>query len=187
LAPANTEQVINNYNALLYQSLGLSNSHALLVGAGYNTWAMLANFLGAFVSDRFGRRRLILFGFISNISMFVVATGLLSKYSDSPTSGWAAAALTFLFLYVFCYGTFIDPNVWVIAAEVFPSHLRADGTAISIALVMAADILWLQLAPTAASTIGWKYYLVFIALATVHTIYFWFRLPEVSVFQATRQ
>jgi predicted MFS family arabinose efflux permease len=67
-----------------------------------------------------------------------------------------------------------------VAAEVFPSHLRADGTAISIALVTAADILWLQLAPTAASTIGWKYYLVFIALGIVHIIYFWFKLPEVS-------
>ena len=40
-------------------------------------------------------------GFISNVSMFVVATGLLGKYSEVPTSGWAAAAVTFLFLYVF--------------------------------------------------------------------------------------
>jgi hypothetical protein len=29
--------VINNFNALLYQSLGLSNSQALIVSAGYNT------------------------------------------------------------------------------------------------------------------------------------------------------
>jgi hypothetical protein len=51
--------VINNFNALLYQSLGLSNSEALITSAGYNTWAMLANFMGAPMSDRFGRRKLL--------------------------------------------------------------------------------------------------------------------------------
>jgi hypothetical protein len=29
--------VINNYNTLLYESLGLSNMQALVVGAAYNT------------------------------------------------------------------------------------------------------------------------------------------------------
>ena len=51
--------VVNNFNALLYQSLGLSNSEALIVSAGYNTWAMLANFMGAPLSDRVGRRKLL--------------------------------------------------------------------------------------------------------------------------------
>ena len=51
--------VINNYNALLYQSLGLTNSEALIVSAAYNTWGMLGNFHGATMSDRFGRRKLL--------------------------------------------------------------------------------------------------------------------------------
>lgn len=51
--------VINNYNTLLYQSLGLSNSKALIVSAGYNTWAMVDNFIGATISDRVGRRKLL--------------------------------------------------------------------------------------------------------------------------------
>ena len=44
---------------------------------------------------------------------------------------------------------------------------------------MLTDLLWLQLAPTASAKIGWKYYLVFVCLTVVHTIYYWFRLPEV--------
>jgi len=48
--------VINNYNTLLFQSLGLSNMQALVVGAAYNTWAAIANIGGAVVSDRMGRR-----------------------------------------------------------------------------------------------------------------------------------
>lgn len=51
--------VINNYNTLLYDSLGLTASQALIVGAAYNTWAWIANCSGAVVSDRLGRRRII--------------------------------------------------------------------------------------------------------------------------------
>ncbi len=46
---------------------------------------------------------------------------------------------------------------------------------------MLVSILWVQLAPTAMATIGWKYYLVFISLTLCHIIYFWFQLPEVSL------
>lgn len=51
--------VINGYNALLYQSLGLSNTQALIVSAAYNTFAMIANFIGATISDRYGRRKML--------------------------------------------------------------------------------------------------------------------------------
>jgi MFS family permease len=51
--------VIASFNALLYQSLGLTNSQALFVSAAYNTWGMIANFIGAPISDRFGRRKLL--------------------------------------------------------------------------------------------------------------------------------
>ena len=78
------------------------------------------------------------------------------------------------------YATFIDVNIWTVASEVFPSHLRSQGTGIGISTFMLVSILWLQLAPTVQAIIGWKYYLVFIALTVVHIVYFWFKLPEVS-------
>jgi hypothetical protein len=49
--------VINNYNTLLYESLGLTNTQSLAVSAAYNTWAAFANMGGATVSDRLGRRK----------------------------------------------------------------------------------------------------------------------------------
>lgn len=44
-----------------------------------------------------------------------------------------------------------------------------------------ADILWLNLLPAATATIGWKYYLVFVCLTVVHSIYYCFYLPEVGM------
>ena len=49
--------VINNYTVLLYKSLGLSAEISLMLSALYNTLAAIANFVGAYYSDRMGRRK----------------------------------------------------------------------------------------------------------------------------------
>lgn len=53
------------------------------------------------------------------------------------------------------------------------------GTGLAVSGLFLADTLWLQLASTAMATIGWKYYLVFLCLGVVHTIFLYFKLPEV--------
>lgn len=50
----------------------------------------------------------------------------------------------------------------------------------AISGLFLADILWLNLLPTATAAIGWKYYLVFVSLAVAHTIYMALFLPDVS-------
>jgi hypothetical protein len=50
-----------------------------------------------------------------------------------------------------------------------------------MSFLMSTDLLWLQLSGTATATIGWKYYIVFIALTFVHIIHLWFKLPEVRL------
>ncbi|TAQ87226.1 hypothetical protein B7494_g4450 [Chlorociboria aeruginascens] len=172
--------VINNYNTLLYQSLGLTTGQALIVGASYNTWAMIANFGGAFLSDRLGRRNILVIGYTVNVSMFAIATALIAKYNMTLSNAYAASAVVFLFLYVTAYGACIDVNQFTIVSEVFPSHLRSQGSSLAIGSLFLADTLWLELASTATDTIGWKYYLVFISLSFLHTIYLYFRLPEMT-------
>lgn len=77
------------------------------------------------------------------------------------------------------YGSLIDINQWTAATEIFPSHLRAQASGISISAVFLTDVLWLELQPTASATIGWKYYLVFLCLGIIHTIHLYFYLPNV--------
>lgn len=75
---------------------------------------------------------------------------------------------------------FIDVNQFIVASEIFPSHLRSQASSISISAIFLADVLWLELTPTAQTAIGWHYYLVFICLGVVHTVHLYFSLPEVS-------
>lgn len=81
---------------------------------------------------------------------------------------------------IYSYNAFVDLNQFTIATEVFPTHVRNQGSAIAISGLFLADILWLNLLPTATASIGWKYYLVFVCLCVVHTIHIFFKLPDVS-------
>ncbi|OCT49367.1 Sugar transporter family protein [Cladophialophora carrionii] len=172
--------VINNYTVLLYQSLGLNNQISIMLSALYNTLAAIANFVGAYYSDRLGRRKALIWGYSINMSMFIVATGLIAKYSTSASKGLAAAAVVFLYLYVIAYGGLIDINQFTAVTEIFPSYLRSEATSYSVSAIFLMDVLWLQLAPTAQASIGWKYYLVFVCLGLAHTVHIYFFLPDAN-------
>jgi predicted MFS family arabinose efflux permease len=77
------------------------------------------------------------------------------------------------------FGFSIDVNQFIIAGEIFPSHLRSQACSLSISAIFLADVLWLEFAPKASETIGWKYYLVFAVLGIAHTIHLYFYLPDV--------
>jgi hypothetical protein len=49
--------VINNYNVLLYNSLGLGSTTSLLLSAVYNTVGLLIACIGGLIADRLGRRK----------------------------------------------------------------------------------------------------------------------------------
>ncbi|KAH6871232.1 major facilitator superfamily transporter sugar, partial [Thelonectria olida] len=170
--------VINNYNVLLYGSLGLGPTISLLLSAVYNSVSLIVACIGGLISDRLGRRRAMITGYVSVTCAFAILTGLIAKYNNTPTRGWAAGATTMVYLYVVCYNSFIDLNQFTIATEIFPTHVRNQASSVAISGLLLADILWLNLLPTATATIGWKYYLVFVCLAVVHTIYLIFNLPE---------
>jgi hypothetical protein len=89
-----------------------------------------------------------------------------------------------IFDFTYSYGAFIDVNQYTVATEIFPSHLRSQGSSYSLAAFFLTDVLWVDLAATAQATIGWKYYLVFLCLGIVHLIHLWFKLPEVCQYSS---
>jgi hypothetical protein len=76
------------------------------------------------------------------------------------------------------YGSCLDANTFVYCSEIFPTHIRSRGVAFSISILFLSTIAYLTPAPTAFGNIGWKYYLVFIALTAVCTPCMWYLFPE---------
>ena len=64
------------------------------------------------------------------------------------------AAVFFLFLHIRFYGTTVDANTYIYAAEIFPNPLRARGIGISISGLFMAVIVFTSAAPTAFDNIG---------------------------------
>ncbi|CAK7223967.1 hypothetical protein SEUCBS140593_005414 [Sporothrix eucalyptigena] len=171
--------VINNYSVLLYETLGLSNAMALLLGAVYVTVGMCCNFGGAFISDKIGRRVALLGGLILTVSMFTVATALIGTYNTHPSKAVSAASIVFVYIYIVCYAIY-DGSQFTAATEIFPSHLRSQATSIATSIIFLLDTLWLEIEPTALDTIGWKYYAVFIGTGIAHIFLLYFILPDTS-------
>jgi MFS family permease len=92
--------VINNYQVLLYNGLGLYNSIPLLLDALYLTIAALINVVSAAIIDRVGRKKLLIFGIIFcaiDISCEASMVAQLSRADNKVGNGFG---VLFLFMYV---------------------------------------------------------------------------------------
>jgi dipeptide/tripeptide permease len=68
----------------------------------------------------------------------------------------------------------------VYGCEIWPTYLRSQGATISYMAFFITSIWSTAPAALAFSTIGWRYYMVFIAVTVPLAITIYFVLPEVS-------
>jgi MFS family permease len=173
--------VINNYQVLLYNSLGLYASVPLLLYAVYLSWAAGMNHVSALIIDKVGRVRLMAFGLVGCVASIACETAMIAEFSGTPDRVGNGFGVFFLFLFVTFYGACLDATSYVYCAEIFPTHHRATGMGVSIFTQFCTTLVYTQLAPLAFETIGWRYYLVFIVVPAVGAVVFWCYFPEVGV------
>ncbi|KAF5677817.1 quinate permease [Fusarium heterosporum] len=170
--------VINNYQVMLYNGLGLYNSVPLLLYAVYLSFAAFMNWVSAMIMDKVGRVRLMSFGlFVSSICLGMEAL-MVAKFAGTNNVVGNGFGVFFLFLFVGFYATTLDATVYVYAAEIFPTHLRAQGMGLSIVAQSLTSLLHTQVAPSAFATIGWGYYLVFVFVPLSGVLVIWRWFPE---------
>lgn len=122
---------------------------------------------------------IIVIGFTGCIIALIGECITVSIFSRTGESGAASAAVFFLFLHVAIFTCCCDATSYVYAAEIFPTPVRAKGLSVSVSGLFFATIIFTTAAPTAFADIGWKYYLIFIGLTSIITVYAYFTFPEV--------
>ncbi|MCY7409723.1 MAG: sugar porter family MFS transporter [Chitinophagales bacterium] len=170
---------LSGINAVLYYAprifevAGLGSSSALLSSAGIGLINLLFTLIGMSLIDRLGRKHLMYigsFGYI--ISLSLVALSFLF--------GWKGISVpVFLFVFIASHAIGQGTVIWVFIAELFPTHLRAQGQAFgsSVHWVLAAAIP--SMIPFLFSTIGAGVVFVFFALMMVGQLFWvWFNMPE---------
>ncbi|KAG9245322.1 putative transporter [Calycina marina] len=172
---------IQNYQSILYESLGYSGRGVLFISGLYGIMGVIGqciNLLG--VSDRWSRRQTMWIGCATLAVMLTILMILSVFYGHGNDGAGARTGVAFVFLYSLLYAVFFNSTLYTIAAETFPMHLRGYGTSIA-ALCQGLTALWLgQVTPFAFEAIHWWYYLVFIGNLVVLSIFYFFTLTETN-------
>ncbi|KAH7127796.1 general substrate transporter [Dactylonectria estremocensis] len=169
--------VVNNYQIMLWESIGQTGSRPLLLYAVYLTWASVLNVVSSMIVDRVGRVRLLCIGVAGLVCMLSVFVGLFSNFAGSDNEVGKVMCIVTLFLWLTFYATCIDAVCFVYVSEIFPTQMRSKGVAASVGALFAVTLILTQSAATAFADIGWKFYLVFIIVPACGLPILW-RLPE---------
>ena len=160
--------VVFYYGAVLWQSVGFTESDSLLINVASGALSIGAVMITLLTIDRIGRRPFLLFGSIGMaVTLAAVAyafsTGSLDAAGDLQLSDrMGIVALVAANLYVIFFNMSWGPVMWVMLGEMFPNQLRGSG------LAVAGFSQWIA---NFAITMTFPIFLVTIGLAAAYGIY----------------
>ncbi|KAM5515439.1 Sugar/inositol transporter [Fusarium oxysporum f. sp. vasinfectum] len=170
--------VINNYGPSLYAALGHGASASLALSAGWLTEGLVCNAINAVLLDYVGRKWLMVTGLIGCAISLLGVSIMVALYGGTTNKGGNSAGVFFLYLHLTFYATCMDASTYVYGSEIWPTHLRGKGFAISCAGLFVGSLTLLEAAPTAFQTIGWRFYLIMMAFTLICAIIFAVFFPE---------
>ncbi len=152
--------VVFYYGAVLWQSVGFSESNALLInvitgGVSIAACAVTMSFI-----DRIGRKPFLWFG---SVGMTLTLGAMTAAFAgaDVATDGSLmlsdAAGMTALFsanAYVFFFNMSWGPVMWVMLGEMFPNQIRGSGLAVAGLFQWGSNFAITMTFPIMLSSIG---------------------------------
>ncbi|KZZ94391.1 glucose transporter-like protein [Moelleriella libera RCEF 2490] len=127
------------YGTKYFQNSGVSSGFVIsMITSAINVTSTLP---GMYMTDKWGRRPLLLFGAIGMcISQLVVAiSGTVTSGQDAAGNvivkniGGQKAAVAFSCIYIFFFASTWGPLAWVVTGEIFPLKTRAKSLSITTA------------------------------------------------------
>ena len=124
------------YSPRIFEIAGLGQSGALLSSVGVGIVNLIFTYVGLMLIDRLGRKQLMYIGSIG----YIVSLSLVSIAFFIGIQGISIPIFFFLFIASHAIGQ--GAIIWVFISEIFPNHLRGQGTAFgtSVHWVFAALI-----------------------------------------------
>lgn len=136
------------YGPTILRSAGIVTNDALLYQVMLGAANMLFTFVAIWKVDSLGRRPLYLTGSIS-AAVALLLTGVCFLLN---VQGWAMLLAIVLFL--LCFAFSLGPLKFVIATEIFPTHIRGTALSVCILIMWAADWLVNLLFPLLRDGLG---------------------------------
>ncbi|KFY89170.1 hypothetical protein V500_05902 [Pseudogymnoascus sp. VKM F-4518 (FW-2643)] len=171
--------VVSYYLALVLDSVGVTRvDDQLVISACLQMWNFIFAVIAAFNVDRLGRRKLFLASAATMLISYSIITGLSGSFAQTGNSGTGAAVIPFLFIFFAGYDIALTPFLVSYPCEIWPYRLRSRGLTVTWVSTIIAIFFNTFVNPIALETIGWKYYIVFVAVLVCFGATAYFYYPE---------
>ncbi|KAJ3541038.1 hypothetical protein NM208_g4788 [Fusarium decemcellulare] len=171
--------VVSYYLSLVLNTIGLTSvTEQTLISGCLQIWNWVFAIAGAMAVERFGRRKLFLLSFAIMLVSYVVITACSGSFAQTGHRAVGIAVVPFLFVYFAGYDIAVTPLQVAYPVEIWPYHLRSQGLGLAWMSMVIGVIFNVFVNPIALEAIGWKYYLVFVALLVVYGLLVYFLFPE---------
>ena len=172
--------VLNNYGPTIYAALGYDTEYQIIFQCGWISVGIIFNALGALIMDWTGRKPLLMIGVGGCCVSLVLEAVMAARYAETNTGNTADLQMGVAAAYIFqaLYAVGVDVAGVVFYSELFPHHIRAKGTSLSVVIISLTDLVYLQASASAFANIEWKFYLVFIIISGFGTAFVYFVVPE---------
>ncbi|MEP5638466.1 MAG: sugar porter family MFS transporter [Roseibium sp.] len=175
-------QQVSGINAVIYYAPtimshagfdGASSQLAATVGIGVVN--VLMTIVAMFVVDRFGRRPLLILGFIgATFSLAVIAYAMQPDRPDLAPVGLAG-----LFAYIAFFAVSLGPLPWLYMSELFPLALRSRGMAMASVANWSCNFIVVFSFPVVVAQFGAPAtFALFGIFCAIGAVFSWFYAPE---------
>ncbi|OJJ39405.1 hypothetical protein ASPWEDRAFT_25241 [Aspergillus wentii DTO 134E9] len=172
--------VVYYVTSVLEYNVGLGRKLSLLLGGVIQVMFVIGSLYPTFFSDRFGRRKPMMWGSFGLFICMMMISILLSFQGTPQQKPTASACVAFFFLFMLIFGASVNCIPWVYGPEILPLHVRAKGQAIGVSSNWLWNFFVVMITPTLIENLAWKGYLIFMCLnlSFVPIIYFFY--PETA-------
>ncbi|KXH32492.1 hypothetical protein CNYM01_01040 [Colletotrichum nymphaeae SA-01] len=182
MGQASGNSLSSYYLVTMMNTAGITDEKKVLALNAVNSiLGLLGSVIGARLTDRVGRRPLLIYSILFCSVTFAVITGTSKMAVDDPSNTNAAnttIAFVFLFGVVFSLGWTAQQSMYI--AETLSTSTRAKGTAVGNFASSAISLVLAYSSGPAFEKIGYYFYLVFVFWDILEAIFIYFFFPETN-------
>lgn len=154
---------------VLINSVHLDNKLARLLAACNSVSYLLFSLIAIPNVERWGRRRLMMFGAAGQFVCYLVITILLRYtelpgYPEAQAKQVASASIAFFFLYYVFFGIGWQGVPWLYPVEINSLSMRTKGAAIGTATNWIFNFMVVEITPIGIQSLGWRFYIIWVVL-----------------------
>lgn len=171
--------VVNFYLAPILNSVGVTSARSQNeINGCLQIFSWVLAMAGALCSERLGRRTLLLASACGMLVTMSIVTACSAVYAKSGSTAAGKGVIAFLFLFFGCYCIGFTPIPPLYVAEIATPATRSNIVSIYWMCTGLALCFNQFVNPIALAAIGWKYYLVYVAVDAAVIVVLYFFVPE---------